>query len=497
MNFQPNGNQFSPDAPPLTPDDCGSASDIATRKLTVTFIKDQSGSKMDREEMPLPQLAERIRSQTAADKMQLPWLKLATFGNKRTPAGSLRHNDNVEMVSGIEGDHDAGDLSFEDAVARIRAANIRALLYTSWSHIPGVQEKWRILVPLSKPHEPRAREIFTAQINGLLDGKLAGESFTLSQGYFYGHAKDASHRVEVIDGNFINLRNDTFAGRVFKNGSKGGEQAAGGGANSSGSNGSSPGGDRQHQSYSGTPADWQPLIDRILAGESLHPSLLELSAKMVKSGMAAGAVVNLLYALMEQSKAKISDPIRWMARRSDIWRMVETAEKFREGDGADAGAATVVPVDMWAKFDPPTLPPGILPDIIERFAFEKGMATGADPSGFAACALATCAGAIPDSVELQVKRHDTGWHEQARLWVAMVGLPSVRKSPILNASTKPLRELNDEMARNYHRAMDAYSKLGKKERETADKPKREALILNDSAHPQRLHSGGSAGGDEG
>src|SRR4029077_3280430 len=101
-------------------------------------------------------------------------------------------------------------------------------------------------------------------------------------------------------------------------------------------------------------------------------------------------------------------------------------------------------------------------------------------SGFAACALATCAGATPDSVELQVKRHDTSWHEQARLWVAMVGPPSVRKSPILGASTKPLRKLNDEMARNYHRAMDAYLKLDKKERETADKPKREALILNDT-----------------
>ena len=46
-----------------------SNSDIDTRKLTVTFITDETGAEMRRVDMTLPQLAEHIRFQTAASKM--------------------------------------------------------------------------------------------------------------------------------------------------------------------------------------------------------------------------------------------------------------------------------------------------------------------------------------------------------------------------------------------------------------------------------------------
>ncbi len=176
------------------------ASDIDTRKITVTFIKDQTGQHMHRADMTLPQLAAQIGNRTAASKMALPWLKLALFGNKRSDKNCLRTDINMLQISGLEGDHDSGELSFEEAVARIRRARIRALLYTSASHVSGVKERWRIIVPLSQNREPEVREKFVARLNGLLDGKLAGESFTKSQGYLYGHVEGAEYRVEVLDG---------------------------------------------------------------------------------------------------------------------------------------------------------------------------------------------------------------------------------------------------------------------------------------------------------
>src|SRR5262249_34988837 len=54
------------------------------------------------------------------------------------------------------------------------------------------------------------------------------------------------------------------------------------------------------------------------------------------------------------------------------------------------------PVDLWAHFDPPELPAGLLPEPIEKFARVEGKMTGADPAGFAMAALTTCAAAIPD-----------------------------------------------------------------------------------------------------
>ena len=86
-------------------------------------------------------------------------------------------------------------------------------------------------------------------------------------------------------------------------------------------------------------------------------------------------------------------------------------------------------MDLWAKFDPPTLPRGLLPEVIEDFAFDRGMTMGCDMSGIAVGALAVCAAAIPDDIQLQPKRHDTGWQEAARLWVALVGRSQHHEEP--------------------------------------------------------------------
>ena len=107
---------------PLPEDEPYLNSDIDTRKVTVTFIKDETGAEMRRVDMTLPQLAEHIRFTTAASKMALPWLKLALFGNKRSENNSLRTNDNVLQITGIEVEHDAGEIAFGTALATILKA---------------------------------------------------------------------------------------------------------------------------------------------------------------------------------------------------------------------------------------------------------------------------------------------------------------------------------------------------------------------------------------
>ena len=114
--------------------------------------------------------------------------------------------------------------------------------------------------------------------------------------------------------------------------------------------------------------------------------------------------------------------------------------------GSPSPVDPIEPVDLWAKFDPPTLPRGLLPQVIEDFAFDRGTAMGCDMSGIAVGALAVCAGAIPDNIKLQPKQHDTEWLEAARLWVALVGSPSTMKTPMMNAAAKPLRRIDSEMA---------------------------------------------------
>src|SRR5262249_13659359 len=135
---------------------------------------------------------------------------------------------------------------------------------------------------------------------------------------------------------------------------------------------------------------------------------------------------------------------------------------------------------LWGKFDPPSLPRGLLPDVIERFAFDQGMDMGADMSGLAMAALVVCAAAIPDNIQLQVKRHNKGWLESARLWVALVGPPSAKKTPIMTTAARPLRRIDADQARDYAEKRAIYEKLPKEQKAQADPPKQVRSVLQDT-----------------
>jgi Protein of unknown function (DUF3987)/Bifunctional DNA primase/polymerase, N-terminal/Primase C terminal 2 (PriCT-2) len=138
-----------------------------------------------------------------------------------------------------------------------------------------------------------------------------------------------------------------------------------------------------------------------------------------------------------------------------------------------------VPVDLWAKFDPPPLPTGLLPLTIEEFAFAKGRLMGADPAGLAAAALAVCAAALPDHVKLKVKRHDS-WMEETRLWVGLVGDPSSKKTPMISQATWPIRRIDAGMWREYLRKKRAWDALSREERRVTPQPAQTRICIEDT-----------------
>jgi hypothetical protein len=166
----------------------------------------------------------------------------------------------------------------------------------------------------------------------------------------------------------------------------------------------------------------------------------------------------------------------WLARQHSPGWTYESAKDYT----AEFAVEPIDPVDLWAKFDPPTLPRGLLPKVIEDFAFDRGMTMGCDMSGIAAGALAVCAGAIPDDIRLQPKKHDTEWQETARIWVVLVGPPSTMKSPMTSAVTKPLRRIDNEMARDNQDAMDEWLRLPKKEQRETPRPKQPRAMMMDT-----------------
>jgi len=182
--------------------------DITTHKVRFTFLRDKSGSNLTAKDVTLPELREMILAAKAGTKSELPWLKGARFGDKASPKGSLRHDKNVLGFDAIELDYDKMVMGFDEAVATLRAMNVRALIYTTPTHTSEAP-RLRVLLPVSRGDSPLDRRApLVAQVNGRFGGVFANESFTLSQGYYYGLALDnpaPDHRCEVIDGRFVDL----------------------------------------------------------------------------------------------------------------------------------------------------------------------------------------------------------------------------------------------------------------------------------------------------
>lgn len=139
-----------------------------------------------------------------AAKGLCPLFKLSTFGDIYSPKGSLRHDANMLAITGIEGDHDAETMTPEDAYWRLQTAGVQALIYTSASNAPG-KPRWRAVVPTSQAYAPSVHRELVGRLNGLLDGALSSESFTLSQAYYFGRVTGVPYVAYATQGQPIDL----------------------------------------------------------------------------------------------------------------------------------------------------------------------------------------------------------------------------------------------------------------------------------------------------
>jgi hypothetical protein len=168
--------------------------------ISVTFFRDHAAQSKRTNEQSLRALIPMLSDTTAPSKAELPWLKLATFGDVRTQRGSLRHDENITAVTGIEADYDGEAITVDRARQILANAGIAAIIYTSPSHTEDTP-RWRVLCPLAHSIPSKARAGMVARLNGLFVGALATESFTASQAYYYGSVrKNPSHEVVAIEG---------------------------------------------------------------------------------------------------------------------------------------------------------------------------------------------------------------------------------------------------------------------------------------------------------
>lgn len=177
-------------------------------EIAYTMFPNQFGQTLRRHTATLAELANSIRETRAKDKGGLPFIKLAVFGELPSEKGCYRHDANVGAISGVEGDYDSGLIdgaliTFDQAVATLRHAKVRGLLYTTPSSTDA-EPHWRAFCPTSTQLTPEERTALMDRLNGIFGGGFAGESWTLSQSYYFGSVEGrAPVRVEIVDGDYI------------------------------------------------------------------------------------------------------------------------------------------------------------------------------------------------------------------------------------------------------------------------------------------------------
>jgi hypothetical protein len=286
-----------------------------------TFFRSYAATEKVECKVTMPALGARIRQESAPTKDQLPWLKLAFFGNKRTSKNSLRHDANVRWISGIEADYDGEKIPFDEAADLLDQAGIMSICYTSPSHMEDTP-RWRVLAPFSLGQQSDQRPKFLARLNGLFGGVFSHESWTLSQSFYFGSvANNPSHRVEEIYGHTIDQLDDLDATAI---GRAAGPRKAGGGHVA----GTDAGQDAR---------DDAELIRRIVTGEGLHVELCAVAARYIGRGLRPDTVVALLRGVM-LATAEPSRDERWHHRFGQIPGLVDSAAA-KYTDQADAWKA--------------------------------------------------------------------------------------------------------------------------------------------------------------
>jgi hypothetical protein len=216
----------------------------------------------------------------------------------------------------------------------------------------------------------------------------------------------------------------------------------------------------------GEARDTATLVHQIASGAEYHRPLVALAMRYLKAGMAPPQVVltlrGLLLAVPEparDTKDGTIIPGRWQARYDDVPRAVSTAAAKLLPPAPTAPAGAIGPGDAWPEpvnfladaemTGAPELRPEHLPAPITPFVHDTAERMGVDPAAVALAALVTLAGVVHAGWRVQPKRNDDSWTEEVCLWGAIVGDPSILKTPVIKAATRPV-DLLDAQARDRH-----------------------------------------------
>jgi Protein of unknown function (DUF3987) len=218
--------------------------------------------------------------------------------------------------------------------------------------------------------------------------------------------------------------------------------------------------------------DWSAAFGKIISGEQFHPVLAPLASSFAARAVPEVAARGVLHALLDNTQT--TDPERRRRRDTELNKLKETVRSGYEKFAAAITTPTGALFDPWQEFVVPEFPLDVLPTVAREFVLGRSLTMGADRSAVAMSTLAAFSGAIHHRFRMKMMRNG-GWWEHVRLWVLLIGRSAWKKSPIIDAATRPLERHQAALMREYRAAMrdyEAKKKAGDEDAEESEPPER-------------------------
>jgi hypothetical protein len=133
----------------------------------------------------------------------------------------------------------------------------------------------------------------------------------------------------------------------------------------------------------------------------------------------------------------------------------------------------------WEDYIVPPFPLDVLPQRLQEFVSTQAIVVGCDPSAMAMATLVNFSAALDHRFALKMMRNGK-WLARPRLWVLLVGPPSVKKSPVMDTATEEIVTIQNARDRAYIRELTAYKRAKEAGNDKAVEPVRPpTLVLMD------------------
>ncbi|MDE2103952.1 MAG: DUF3987 domain-containing protein [Patescibacteria group bacterium] len=126
--------------------------------------------------------------------------------------------------------------------------------------------------------------------------------------------------------------------------------------------------------------------------------------------------------------------------------------------------------DPWAVLEPPgPFPMAALPPVLRAFVTSRSAVVGADRAALAWSAISACSAAVDARIRLRMQRHHF-WTVPAAIWAALIGAPSTKKTPAIDAAWAPLQAIQGRDLGGHNIAVAEWKSLPKEERARVPEP---------------------------